>query len=196
MDFQEKIANIISLILSPVGVAFIGTIAFSFFPKNSTNSYNTFISLILGIFFLSVLPVILILYYTKKGKIDLWVSERKIRTPFYVFAIIGYIFALIIFYYLELFEMMVFTAAYLFVTISILFGNFYTKISSHTGGVTGPVIALIYIFGINAMPLIILIPMVTWSRKKLNAHNDFQLISGIVIATIVTFITYYFFYDF
>lgn len=183
---SKKTSEIISYILSPVGIAFLVTILLSIFAPVDTVNYNPFLSIILGIFFLCIFPVFSIIYSYKKGSIDIWLSERKTRTPFYMIAIIGYVIGSIVFFYLNYQIMFVLSMAYLAVTLVVMISNFVTKVSSHTAGVAGPITALTFVFGINALPLFILVPIVTWARIKLKAHNYLQLITGIIISILVT----------
>jgi hypothetical protein len=191
MNKEEKIAENISKILSPVVIAFIATLWFSIFsPLQSHDLLTITTSIILGIFFLSIFPAFAVVYNFKKGKIDLWVSDRKTRTPFYFVALTGYIIASIVFFMLDYKAMFVLSIAYIFVTAVIMLVNLFWKVSTHSGGVTGPVTALIHGFGIYAIPLTALIPIVIWARLKLKAHSLMQLIMGVVIAAFFTSIIY------
>jgi hypothetical protein len=187
---SKKIAEIISGIISPLGIAFFVTIIFSLYSPITPENYNIYFSIILGMFFLCIFPVIAILYFYKKGTVDIWVSDRKIRTPFYIFAIIGYIIGSITFFQLNYEIMFVLTIAYIFVTTVVMFVNFITKVSSHTAGIAGPMTALTFVFGLIALPLFVIIPIAMWARIKLKAHNYQQLTSGIIISVIVTSIVY------
>lgn len=196
MKNNEKIAETLSVILSPVGVAFISVIIFTFYPTNFPFSIDLFLNFLLAIFFLCIFPIIAILYSYKKGKVDIWVSEQSVRTPFYVVAVIGYIIAIIVFYFLKNFNLFVLSVSYCLVTIAIMFGNYFRKISAHSAGVAGPITAITYNFGILAFPLFILIPLTIWARLKLRAHTLFEVVSGILIATIITFFVYNLLYSY
>jgi len=187
---ENKLAQIISGLLSPVSIALLVSIIFSIKSLNN-ESYNLFVGLSLSIFFLVLFPLIFILYFYKKGVIDLWVSDRKKRTPLYIISIIGYIISSMIFFILDYNILFTISFAYLCVTTVVMIINLYTKISSHSAGVAGPLAAIFYVFGIVSIPLFVLVPIVYWARRKLNAHTPFQLIMGVIIAIIVTFFVYY-----
>jgi membrane-associated phospholipid phosphatase len=191
---KKQLADIISYILSPVNNAFYVIIILSIFFLETTNQLEFIIVFTVAFFFLCIMPVIGILIYTKKGIVDIWVSDQKIRTPFYLVAIGGYGIALVVFYLLDQHEFFVLTLAYFFVTITITLSNLKTKISSHTGGLTGPFTALLYLFGFIALPLFLLLPVIIWARMQLNAHSIGQLLGGAFIGSIVTYITYGYFY--
>ena len=94
---RKRTAQIISYLLSPINNAFYAIIIIALFLLQRKNFDDFTISLLLAFFFLCIMPVIGILIYTKKGVVDIWVSNQKIRTPFYLIAIIGYLIALIVF---------------------------------------------------------------------------------------------------
>ncbi|MDG6219033.1 MAG: hypothetical protein QCI00_06295, partial [Candidatus Thermoplasmatota archaeon] len=86
----------------------------------------------------------------------------------------------------------VLSVAYVGVTAAVTLGNFSTKISSHSAGVAGPLTAASMIYGIIVLPVFfIVIPLVFWSRLKINAHSLIQLTLGVIIGAIVTFFVYY-----
>lgn len=191
MALEEKIADGISKILSPVIIAFLATIIFSIFsPLQNKDLFTIATSIFLGFFFLSVFPAFAVIYNYKKGKVDLWVSDREDRTPFYFIALSGYVIATIVFLLLDYKALFVLSVAYIFVTAVIMLSNLFSKVSTHSGGVTGPVTALVYGFGLNAMPFLVLIPIVIWARLKLKAHSIMQLITGVLIAFFLTFVVY------
>ena len=187
---SKKAAQLFSAIFSPVGIAFYTTVIFSVFSPIVQTNYNILISIILGIIFLCILPIIGIFYQYFIGKVDLWVSNQKKRTPLYITAIIVYIIGAIIFYYIDYKIMFILTMAYVSVTTVVMIANFFTKVSSHTAGVAGPITALSIVYGIVALPLFIMLPLTIWARLKLKAHDILQLIAGTIIAIIVTSIVY------
>ena len=193
---QEKLAEVISKILSPVSIAFYVITIITFFSPIKQSYQNTFISFILALFFLVFFPMMFILYYFKRGKIDLWVSDRKIRTPFYIIAIIGYIISISIFYQIKNYDMLILSLAYFFVTTVVMLTNLITKVSSHSAGVAGPLTAITFMFGYFSSVSFILVIIVIWARLKMKAHNLLQLVSGVVISIIITFLVYYFSYNY
>lgn len=182
MKDPKHIAETLSVLLAPSAVALIATLIFTWMPPTSPAYFNPFLSTIFGILFLSAFPIALVLYYYFQGRVDIWVSERRTRPPFYVMAIIGYIIASFLFYFLQYKWMFLLSLAYLCVTLVVLVSNFFTKVSSHSAGVAGPVTALTYVFGLKALPLFIFVPLVVWARIETDAHTLIQLIAGVIIA--------------
>lgn len=193
MKKSKTLANIISYALSPTVFAFYIILIFLLFPPVE-GLQNILVNLILSIIFLCVFPVVMILYFKRKGTVDIWVTNQNQRTPFYIVAIIGYILASIIFYVRNETTLFVLSVAYVGVTAAVTIGNFSTKISSHSAGVAGPLTAITLVYGLLALPSFLLLPIVFWSRLKLNAHTFTQLTLGSIIGIFVTFFVYYFLY--
>jgi membrane-associated phospholipid phosphatase len=192
MDVHQKSADIISYLLSPTTIGFYVIVLFILFSEKTKQMDPSFLPLILaiGLIFLCILPVVGILYFAKIGTIDIWVSERRTRPPFYLVAIFGYLIASILFYSLNAHDFFVLSVAYIGVTITVLFVNFKTKVSSHSAGLTGPFTAVLFVLGPLALFLFIFLPFVIWARLHLKAHTFSQLILGSVIGSLITSATY------
>jgi len=82
----------------------------------------------------------------------------------------------------------------LLVSIILMGINLFWKVSIHCAGVTGPIFALIFVFGISALPLTSIVGLVGWSRIKLKNHTFAQTFAGTIISLIVgiaVFATFY-----
>jgi len=78
-------------------------------------------------------------------------------------------------------------ATYTFVTIGLIIFNLLLryKASGHAAGVSGPVASMIYIFGIWAAPLLLLLPLVTWARLAAKGHNFWQTVVGATMSGLI-----------
>lgn len=63
---------------------------------------------------------------------------------------------------------------------------FLSKVSIHTGGLAGLITILVVMFGRNALPIILLVPLVAWSRVALGRHTIRQVVAGALMAVTVT----------
>lgn len=63
---------------------------------------------------------------------------------------------------------------------------FLSKVSIHTGGIAGLVTVLIVLFGRGALPAVLLVPLVAWSRVVLGRHTIRQVVTGALMAAAVT----------
>ena len=82
----------------------------------------------------------------------------------------------------------------LFVSIIAMGINLFWKVSIHCAGVTGPIFALVYVFGVAALPLATIVGLVGWSRIKLKNHTFGQTLAGTLLSLtvgIVLFTTLY-----
>ena len=67
------------------------------------------------------------------------------------------------------------------------------KASGHAAGVAGPVAAMIYLYGIYAIPLIVLLPLVTWARLAAEGHNFWQTVVGATWSVLVSIVVLWLF---
>jgi len=59
------------------------------------------------------------------------------------------------------------------------------KISVHTTSATGVTMLILRIFGLSAVPLVVTIPLIAWSRIKLKHHTPAQTIAGTILGVAV-----------
>ena len=59
-------------------------------------------------------------------------------------------------------------------------------------GAAGPLAAVTYVFGPIALIFAIIVFLVGWSRIQLKVHNFAQVIAGIILAFISTYLQIYF----
>ena len=79
-------------------------------------------------------------------------------------------------------------AIYTFVTLGLIIFNLllHYKASGHAAGVSGPVAIMIYIYGIVATPLLVLLPLVTWARLAAEGHNLWQTVVGATMSALIS----------
>jgi len=78
--------------------------------------------------------------------------------------------------------------------MALLIINLFTKISSHTAGLAGPLTAVTYIYGVITLPLFLLLLLLFWARSVLKAHTFFQLLEGSITAVLITYLVFFFIY--
>lgn len=186
---MTRIHHAVSIIFSAPMIAAYVTIAFSLFYPAGMSSGNVWKSIVTGLFFLSLIPAATIFANANK-LIDLNFFERKKRNSVYPLVIISYFLGAFTFWYTGNKIMFLISISYMFVTLSLFIINLSWKVSVHTAGITGPVTALICVFGSFLSPLYLLTIPVAYSRYKLGSHDNRQLVAGALIAIIVTYLTY------
>ncbi len=188
---KDKLARIISTVFVPPSfLIFIFTLLAFHLETESTQRYITiFVALIFG--FIS--PIVLFLYYRKKGKIiDLDASIKEERTFPMSISVIFFIVGLVV---LIAFNVNIVSIAFWFCYISntliTIIINKNWKISAHTMGAAGPLAALTFLFGTIALVFLVVVVLVGWSRMQLKCHSIGEVIAGGIFAFISTYIQIY-----
>lgn len=189
-----NLANFISIFIAPPTMAIVATVAFSLWSPIGLGLLSAPFSILFCFFCFAFLPFLSILYFYRKNLVDLYVSKRKSRTPFFLIAITSYSFAAIVFLATNTKILALLALGYIVVSIILMVVNLFWKVSVHCAGVTGPIFSLIFVFGINALPLSLIVGLVGWSRIKLKNHTFAQTLAGTLIALTVGFIEYSMFY--
>ncbi|PVX24121.1 MAG: hypothetical protein CW691_08520 [Candidatus Bathyarchaeum sp.] len=182
---SHDLANFISIFVAPPTMAIIATVSFSLWSPIGLGLISAPFSILLCFFCFALFPFLAILYFHRKNTVDIYVSQRKERTPFYLIAITSYSFAAIIFLATNTKIMFLLALGSLLVSIILMGINLFWKVSIHCAGVTGPIFALIFVFGISALPLTSIVGLVGWSRIKLKNHTFAQTLVGTLISLTV-----------
>lgn len=190
-DSKNKIARIISTIFVPPTFTLI---IFIFFALKLENDLSKILETILiSSLFGFIAPIVLFISLKNRGKIiDVDASIKEERTLPFLLATIFYIIGLVLMIY---FELNIITKAFWFCYISnTLFTvliNRYWKISAHSMGVSGSLAAIIFVIGNYSFLFIPLLLLIGWSRIKLKCHTLSQVLAGIILAFISTFVQMY-----
>ncbi len=190
-DRAKTLADIISLILSAPTMAGVISIVFAYTFQNELGSViSPLQAATLGILALAVLPVIPIFYYRMKGTVDLNVSERERRPPFFIFAVLCYALGAMIFKMAQSNVMFKLALSYMFVSLGIVAITFFWKISVHTAGIAGPSTILVLAYGLSLLPIYLLTAASIWARTRLKAHTLAQAFMGATTAIAITAAVY------
>jgi hypothetical protein len=186
----HDLANGISLFGSPPTLAIVATVLFTLWSPIGLGSLSPSLTFILCFLLFALFPFLPVIYFYKKNVIDLYVSKREARTPFYLIAITSYSLAAIIFFATNTSIMFLLALGYVVVSVILLVVNLFWKVSIHCAGVTGPIFALFFVFGTKALPLSVIILLVCWSRIKLKNHTIAQTFVGTLISLSVGLVEY------
>jgi len=189
-EIGHHFANFISIFVAPPTMAIVATVSFSLWSPIGLGLLSAPFSILLCFFCFAFVPFLSILYFYRKNVVDLYVSKRKTRTPFFLIAITSYSVAAIIFLVTSTKIMFLLALGYVVVSIILMVVNLFWKVSVHCAGVTGPIFSLIFVFGINALPLSLIVGLVGWSRIKLKNHTFAQTFVGTLIALTVGLVEY------
>lgn len=193
-EIGQDFANFISIFVAPPTMAIVATVSFSLWSPIGLGLLSAPFTILLCLLCFVFFPFLAILYFNQKKVVDLYVSKRNARTPFFLIAITSYLFATAIFLVTNTKIMFLLALASLVVSIILMGINLFWKVSIHCAGVTGPIFALIFVFGISALPLTSIVGLVGWSRIKLKNHTFAQTFAGTIISLMVgiaVFTTFY-----
>jgi len=189
---MEKICKIISITMSPISIAAVITVVFSLFSPIGIGKMSAFQSILTGFIFLGIIPFLLILFFSKKYSIGIDIHDRTKRTPIFLSIILNYIIGMFIFWFFNNYIMFLLVFSYCMVAIIIMAINLFWKISVHTAGISGPLTALVLIFGVYFIPIFLVTIPIAYSRYKLEFHNKTQLLAGFFVPIFITYIIYFF----
>jgi membrane-associated phospholipid phosphatase len=141
-----------------------------------------------SIVFTSIGPMLFIFWLYATSRIsDLDMSIRSERTQVFGAFVVSYALGAIDLAIIHAPAIM--TASMAAFTASALLVQGITrfwKISTHALGITAPIVALMYLFGREPLPFLILIPLVCWARVYLRAHTVLQVLAGAALGAIST----------
>lgn len=195
--FKYYLAEAISWVLNPAILA-LSIICISVW-KSPMDFTVKIIWLLIAIVMNAIIPLLFYINFLKKGYVfDGPVTEKTIhRNRIRIFAVIIFLVALQIIAMIltHIYQplLMVLMGGLLAVGL-VLIITYFWKISLHSGMTTIFVAMFLALYGIDRMwPMIILIPLVFWSRLFLGRHSFLQLTGGVVLSCLVVFLTLYIF---
>lgn len=181
-----RFVRILSNLLSPPVIA-LGTVLFlAFYSPIGTGTIFPWHSFLIGIIFVVIGPIVPLSFMVAWGRITFDVKNRRDRPLLYLAAIIVYICGAMVAWFYQNHTMAVIAVAYAAVTSAITLVSLFWKVSAHAAGVAGPITGLIWVYGVILLPFMLLAGIVAWARWKLKLHTPLQLLSGILIAIVVT----------
>jgi membrane-associated phospholipid phosphatase len=191
---MSKNARLVSEVFNPL-INPIVTFLILALGDQEQRTQNIFLNWIVAITFASGLIFLYIAYLKQKRAIDsteLIIREQRI-SPL-TFAVLSYALGFGVLTLLNapwLMRGLMF--CYATNTMVVLMITRRWKISIHTTGVAGPLVALTYQFGWMLLPLYILIPIVGLARVKMHRHTHLQVVAGGILGVAMTIVQLYYF---
>jgi membrane-associated phospholipid phosphatase len=185
-DSIHTFAFYVSVLLNPTTLGVIAVAVFSVMFGSSRN--DTLILFAISFLFCVLLPFLYLVYLKSRNAVEsLDVPIRDQRTVPYLLASVSYAVGLaLLVWYDAPWPIVALLVCYLGNTLFVVMVNFFWKISAHTMGVG----AVVTGFGIAVSPLyfigVLLLPLVSWSRIKLDMHSRGQVIAGSILSVILT----------
>lgn len=69
-------------------------------------------------------------------------------------------------------------ASYVTTVVVLALVNLFYRASGHASGVAGPVVAFFALYGLWALPSLLLLPLVVWARVRVKGHTWAQTVVG------------------
>ena len=179
-------AKAVSLVFNAPFLA-VCTFLYVYLRAQPTPGYGLMVT---AAFFSGVLPILLILYMKRSGIVsEMMVDSKEDRTRPFLGALASYLLGaatlrllgappgmvyLMACYFVNSFVMMLITLRY--------------KISIHAAGVAGPAVFLVRLYGLAIWPFLLVAAVVSWARYQLEMHTFWQLILGLLVAGLLTYV--------
>ena len=191
MHEKKSVKNVAGEVLSqllnvPVLSGALATFLFLQIPQSESHLLNGYAWAML---FLCVIPLFSLFFYIPAGNEDKLKTARRQRVASFVIMLVSYPAGWLVLALIG--APRVFTAVaatYTFVTLGLIIFNLllHYKASGHAAGVSGPVAIMIYIYGIVAAPLLVLLPLITWARLAAEGHNLWQTVVGASMSILIS----------
>lgn len=139
--------------------------------------------------FISLIPLCSLFFYIPVNNEETKVTVHRQRVASFIFMMVSYPIGWLVLALTG--APLIFRAAagtYTLVTVGLIVFNLllHYKASGHAAGVSGPVASMIYIYGLFAAPLLLLLPLVTWARLAARGHNFWQTVVGAVLSGLIS----------
>jgi membrane-associated phospholipid phosphatase len=187
-----KTARIISILFVPPSFTIIIFTVFALVFEPS--ALKMFILISTALLFGFILPVVMFTAFRRRGLIaDIDARIKEERTYPFILSMIFYLTGLFILVYFRInIVSIAFWFCYISNTLLVVVINKSWKISAHVMGASGPFAALIFVFGITALPFLLVLTIIGWARIKLKCHTLSQVLAGAFLAFISTYVQIYF----
>jgi len=182
---DRAIARWVSHIMSPhiVGIVLISTLAYQF----SSNPLSILLWLALVIPLLVVPPLIYLLWLVQRGAIeDIYMPERSARLRPLAMLMVWLVGCLGLIRYWEvppIVQSFVLAATMLVGILSVI--TLFWKISFHGATISAAATITVVMAGSHAWPVVLLVPLVGWSRVRLKRHTPRQVIYGSLLGALI-----------
>ena len=190
-NFKDHLARIVSLLFVPPSFTIILFTYFAFTYESDLT--KRLILLIVAFTFGFSFHIILFFFLRKKGKlVDSDASIKEERDLPYLISTLIYIcgLAILLFYEINIIST-AFWFCYISNTILIMMINKSWKISAHTMGASGPLVALCFASGWQSLLFLPLVILIGWSRLHRKVHTPAQVMTGVLVGFISTYIQMY-----
>ncbi len=184
---KQIVGEVFSQLLSvPVLSGLLLTYLYLRLPQGEANARSGFLWALL---FISLIPLCSLFFYIPVHNEDTQKTAHRQRVASFAFMLVSYPIGWWVLEQTRAPRIFIAVAAtYTFVTLGLVIFNLllHYKASGHAAGVSGPVATMIYIYGIIATPLLMLLPLITWARLAARGHNFWQTVVGATLSGVIS----------
>ncbi|MEM0159632.1 MAG: hypothetical protein QW046_01640 [Candidatus Micrarchaeaceae archaeon] len=188
MDKSLNLHNVLSLSFAPQ----ISPIYW--FLLLFIGSQNNLIVFFVAITFSSLVQIVSLIVYAKRTNSGFYVADKEKRLPLFLISITAYFIGFVLLEVLKAsFIFKALMLAYIINTIiAALITKYLTKISIHVWGISGPSVAILYVYGYYAFAAMLALALIIgYSRIMVKAHSFRQVISAIFLSILITILVIY-----
>jgi membrane-associated phospholipid phosphatase len=178
------LARIFSTVLNPFLTALALFVIVAHEKAKDTQTFWFF--LFTSTFFTSIGPMLYVFWLYATDRIsDLDMSVRSERERVFGIFVLFYAIGTLVLYQLHAPALLTASmAGYTFAALVTQYITRYWKISTHALGISAPLVVLIYLYHLQPLPFLVLIPIVGWSRVWLRAHTVLQVVAGTALGVV------------
>lgn len=186
---RDRVVVFLSNFLSPPVLSIFIFLAISL--KISSSLSNTIVNFLICFLFQSLFPIILLFVSLRMKTIsDIHMYKKEERNKIFPVLAVYYFSGYGILKFMKSPDLLSYLMLSSTVLILLTWGiNLKYKISIHAIGVGGFLTGMYFAFGISAVILeVILLPLIIWIRYESKAHNLLQIITGVIVGHLITYI--------
>ena len=151
----------------------------------------------IALLFSMIIPFLYVYYLKKRGYLKtIDITERMQRLNPFAFSILSYFAG---FFALLFFDASLHVQGLMFCygsnTLLVMLVTKWWKVSVHTTGIAGPLVALTFEYGPIVFPFYLLIIIVGWSRVYLKRHTVMQVLVGGAMGLLLTYLQFEIFFS-
>ena len=194
---RRRVLNDVARIFSTVLNPFLTALAlFVIVAHQESKDTPTFWFLLFtSTFFTSIGPMLYVLWLYATDRIsDLDMSVRSERERvFFIFVVFYFVGTLVLLAVHAPAPLTASMAGYTGAALVTQYITRYWKISTHALGISAPLVVLIYLYHLQPLPFLVLIPIVGWSRVWLRAHTVLQVVAGTALGVVSVLVFFHIF---
>lgn len=177
-----KIAQILTTVFSPLISALVGAIVL--YQSYIYPNYGASIEWLTVVALIFVVSIVTFIYFLKSGNVSNWdISDRKQRPKVLLLIIIYNMVLVLATWQFKLYQALPFLIFFMFSLLLASLITLFWKVSFHTFSITLCMFFMLFTYKrIELIWLVLLPPIIAWTRIILKKHTNAQAIGGILLA--------------